>query len=73
MTNLIEIFGYFAMIVVLISIVFTNIITLRIVNTMACVLFVLYGILIHSNPIIIMNILCIIINIYKLSKYKANK
>ena len=72
MTN-IDIFGYFSMAVVLASMLFTSVVVLRLVNTWACALFVLYGFLIHSNPVIIMNILCIIINIFKLAKYTSDE
>lgn len=44
--------------------------TLRIVNTIACSMFVLYGYMLDSYPIILMNALIILINIYKL--YKKN-
>jgi len=68
--NFTEIFGYIAMIVVLISMLMKDIRTLRIVNTIACSMFVLYGYMLDSYPIILMNALIILINIYKL--YKKN-
>jgi len=68
--NSIEIFGYVAMVVVLISMLMKDIKHLRIVNTIACSMFVLYGYLLDSYPIMIMNILVITINVYKLYKEK---
>jgi uncharacterized protein with PQ loop repeat len=68
--NSIELFGYAAMIVVLISMLMKDMKHLRIVNTIACSMFVFYGYLLNSYPIIIMNVLVITINVYKLYKGK---
>lgn len=65
---MIEIFGYVSMVVVLVSMLMKNIRTLRIVNTVACVMFVVYGFLLHAYPIVIMNLLVIGINLYQLKK-----
>jgi Flp pilus assembly protein protease CpaA len=66
----IEIFGYLSMVVVLISMIMGDIKKLRIVNSIACSMFVVYGFLLHAYPIVIMNVLVIAINLYKLSKGK---
>lgn len=66
----IEIFGYISMIVVLISMTMGDIRKLRILNSVSCAMFVIYGFILGAYPIVIMNILCIIINLYKLSKGK---
>ena len=66
----IEIFGYISMIVVLISMTMDNIKNLRILNSIACVMFIVYGSFIGATPIMIMNTLVIIINIYGLIKGK---
>ncbi len=66
--QLIEIWGYASMIVVLISMLMKNIKKLRIVNSIACSMFVLYGIALGAYPIVIMNILVIGINIFWLIK-----
>jgi len=68
--NAIEIFGYVSMIAVLLSIMLTDVIALRTVNSIACLMFIIYGSLINSYPVIVMNSLCIIINIYKIIKHK---
>ncbi len=70
--NLTEIVGYLASLIVLISFLMKNMKTLRIINTIGCVLFVAYGILLNfSIPIIITNVAIVGINIYYL--LKANK
>lgn len=66
----IEIFGYLSMVVVLISMLMGDIKKLRIVNCIACAMFVIYGFVLGAYPIVIMNILVIAINLYKLSKGK---
>jgi Flp pilus assembly protein protease CpaA len=66
----IEIFGYVSMVVVLISMLMGDIKKLRIVNSIACAMFVIYGISLHAYPIVIMNVLVIAINLYRLSKGK---
>ena len=64
-----EIVGYLASLIVLISFLMKNMKTLRIINTIGCVLFVAYGILLNfSIPIIITNVTIVAINIYYLLK-----
>lgn len=67
--NGIEIFGYISMIVVLVSMTMKNIKKLRIINSIACAMFVVYGIILSAYPIVLMNILVIFINLYNLKKY----
>ena len=66
----IEIFGYISMIVVLVSMTMDNIKKLRVVNSIACAMFVVYGFVLGATPIVVMNILVIVINLYRLSKGK---
>ena len=66
--ELIEIWGYFAMCIVLISMMMKNMKWLRILNSIACAMFVLYGFVLGAYPIIIMNILVIVINLSRLRK-----
>lgn len=64
-----EIVGYLASLIVLISFLMKNIKTLRIINSIGCVLFVAYGILLNfSIPIVITNVAIVAINIYYLVK-----
>jgi hypothetical protein len=66
----VEIFGYFAMIVVLISMLMTDIKKLRITNSVASLMFLIYGLFLSAYPIVVMNSLVIMINLYKLYKTK---
>jgi len=66
--------GYIATAVLLVSFTMKQLRTLRIVNAIACVLFVLYGILLSNAwPIILSNAAIFCINIYNLYLKKNNK
>ena len=72
----IEYVGYLASIIIAISLMMTSIIRLRIINSIGCFLFVVYGIYVGVYPVAIANGVIIIINIYnlyKLYKIKQNK
>lgn len=58
--------GYLAMTTVLISFLMKSIIKLRIVNSLGCLLFVVYGVLLNplSVPIVLTNTVIFCINIY---------
>ena len=59
--------GYAAMVVLLISFMMKNVRKLRIINTLGCALFVLYGVLLSTSwPIVISNVAIICINFYYL-------
>ena len=67
-----EIIGYTASFIVLVSFLMKDISKLRIINSIGCVMFVAYGILLNfSVPIILTNVAIVGINIYYL--IKANK
>lgn len=66
--------GYIATAVLLVSFTMKQLRTLRIVNAIACVLFVLYGILLSNAwPFIFSNAAIFCINIYNLYLKKNNK
>ncbi|MFI0491137.1 uroporphyrinogen decarboxylase [Flavobacterium sp.] len=65
--------GYLASLVLMISFLMKNINTLRTVNSIGAILFVVYGImLVTSWPIIITNVFILGINIYYLAKHFRN-
>lgn len=66
-----DLVGYLGSAGVLVSFLMRKIRTLRIVNTIGCFLFVIYGVMLHySIPIIITNVSIIIINIVFLVRNK---
>ena len=64
-----EIIGYLASLGVLLSFLLKRIRTLRVVNTIACSIFMVYGVLLeYSIPIILTNGAIVIINVVFLLK-----
>ncbi len=68
--NFLEIFGYLSMLVVLTSMLMEDIKWLRIINSVACAMFVVYGYFHEAYPVVTMNIIVIFINLYKLKQNK---
>ena len=64
--SLTEWIGYFASFFVMISFIMREITTLRIVNTIGCISFIVYGVLLDSWPIIITNAAITAVNFYYL-------
>jgi len=58
--------GYLAMTVLLISFMMKNVTKLRVINSVGCMFFVIYGTLISQYPIVITNAAIILINFYYL-------
>jgi hypothetical protein len=63
--------GHLASVVVLSSFLMKNMLKLRIINMSGAVLFLIYGILIHSWPIITTNTVIFFIHVYHLLKLKG--
>ena len=62
-----EVVGYLAMITLLVSFMMKDVIKLRIINSVACALFVAYGFMLATSwPIVISNGAIIGINLYYL-------
>ena len=64
----IEIWGYISMVFVLVSMLMKNMKLLRIINSISCVMFIIYGIALGAYPIILLNTLVILINMFRLIK-----
>ena len=58
--------GYAASLFVLLSFLMRNIRTLRYVNTVVCLFFVIYGFFLESWPVIITNVAIVLVNLYYL-------
>lgn len=65
--------GYLASFFVAISFFMKNIITLRIVNTIGCIAFIIYGVLIDSWPVIVTNAIIVGVNAYYLFINKSSR
>lgn len=66
----IELVGYSASILIAISLTMTDMIKLRIINSIGCLIFVVYGINVGAYPVALANAIIIYINIYNLYKLK---
>ncbi len=66
MTNYTEYIGYIASALVLTSFLMKNITYLRVINTVGCGVFILYGTLLPSVPIIVTNAAIVLVNFYYL-------
>ena len=64
---LVEIVGYLAMLTLLVSFMMKDVTKLRIINSIGCLLFVIYGFMLNiSYPIVVTNTAIILINFYYL-------
>ena len=68
----IEWVGYLASIVIAISLIMSDIIKLRVINTIGCILFVIYGLSVGAYPVAFTNMLIVFINTYYLYKLKKD-
>ena len=66
----VEVIGYAGMVLVLASFLMKKVFWIRVVNNVACVVTVAYGILINSWPTICLNTILFFVNIYFLIKLK---
>jgi len=68
--SLTELVGYLASLVLMISFLMKNINTLRIINSLGCSLFVVYGFMLATSwPIIISNTFILGVNVFYLTKH----
>lgn len=68
----IEWVGYLASIFIVISLTMTSIIRLRIINSIGCLLFVIYGLTVKAYPVAISNAIIVLINLYNLYNLKKS-
>ncbi len=66
----VEWIGYAASFAVAVSLLMTNMVKLRVINSIGCVLFIIYGWMVGAYPVVISNIAIILINLYQLTKLK---
>lgn len=64
--NIVELIGYAGSVIVVISLTMRSVVKLRLINLVASLLFIAYGLLINAWPIFILNCLIMVINIYYL-------
>ena len=67
-----EYIGYLASLLVLVSFLMKNMVRLRWLNTLGCMVFIAYGLLLQSIPIIITNAAIVVIHSYYLFYSSTN-
>ncbi|QLB12976.1 inner membrane protein [Bisgaardia hudsonensis] len=70
--NYVEILGYLAMITVSFSFLLKDVIKLRFVNAIGCTLFIIYGLLLGSYPVVGLNIFVACTNAFYIFKELKN-
>ncbi|HJG95933.1 MAG TPA: lactate dehydrogenase [Romboutsia timonensis] len=65
--------GYAASLFIVLSLTMTSIIKLRIINSIGCLLFIIYGLNLNAYPVVISNALIVMINIYNLYMLSKGK
>ena len=65
---ILELMGYLSSIIVLISFLMSSVVKLRVINSIGCIVFVIYAILIKSYPTAFLNVCLIAVNVYYLVK-----
>lgn len=68
-----EIIGYVGSAFVLASFLMASVVRLRIINSVGCIVSVVYGLLIHAYPTVIMNAALLLINIFFLIRMSKQK
>lgn len=69
----IEILGYIATAFVVVSFLLNSILYLRIVNAIGAILYIAYGAMIDSMPVILLNLFITVVHIYQIMKLKRNR
>lgn len=69
----IEWVGYAASLFIVVSLTMTSIVKLRIINSVGCLLFIIYGLNLNAYPVVISNALIVMINIYNLYMLSKGK
>lgn len=73
MSYIVEGIGYTASAVLLLAMLMTSVVKLRIINTIGCVLFVIYALLIKSYPVALMNTAIACVNIVFLIRIRTQE
>jgi hypothetical protein len=67
---MIELLGYLAMALTMLSFAFSDMEVLRRVNLLGCIVWIAYGLLMSSNPIIFTNVAIASVHIFSIYKAK---
>lgn len=65
----VEVVGYVASALIVVSLAMRSTLRLRIINLLGCLAFVIYGSIIHAWPVVVSNAIIVCLNIYYLVQY----
>jgi hypothetical protein len=71
--NWIEGLGYFATVVTLVSMMVKDMVYLRVINSVGCLLWIGYGMMTESIPVLMVNTIILGIHIFKLIELKETE
>ncbi len=71
--NWIEGLGYFATLVTLVSMMVKDMVYLRVINSVGCLLWIGYGMMTESIPVLMVNTIILGIHIFKLIELKETE
>jgi hypothetical protein len=71
--NWIEGLGYFATLVTLVSMMVKDMVYLRVINSVGCLLWIGYGLMSESIPVLMVNTIILGIHIFKLIELKETE
>ena len=71
--TMLELFGYLASLLILISLLMPSVVKLRIINAIGSAVFTIYAVLIKSYPTAVMNGVLVLVNLYYLWKFSRTK
>lgn len=69
--NSVEILGVIATIFIFIAFTQSDVIKIRIINSIGCLLFIIYGVILGAFSIWFLNTACLILNMYKIYKERS--
>ena len=73
LNNWVEIIGYLASLLIVASFLTSSLIKLRWINLIGVIVFITYGFIINSKPVLLTNLIIAIVNIYYLLKIYSSK
>jgi len=72
-TDILSLFGYFASLIIVVSMTMSSIVKFRWINLAGALTFATYGLLIHAIPVTVLNGIIVLVDIYYLAKIYRKK
>ncbi len=72
-TDILSLFGYFASLIIVVSMTMSSIVKFRWINLAGALAFATYGLLIHAIPVTVLNGIIVLVDVYYLTKIYRKK